>query len=53
MYMLEYTLKFKLDSVWSNVTLPNNLLLNSYFENSTIKLHLLSILNMHANFHAN
>ena len=37
----------------NNVTPLNNLLLNSYFENSTIELHVLSILNMHANFHIN
>ena len=36
-----------------NVTPPNNLLLNSYFENSTVKLHVLYVLNMYANFHAN
>ena len=37
----------------SNVKPPNNLLFNSYFENSTIKLYVLYVLNMHANFHAN
>ena len=34
----------------SNVTTPNNLLLNSYFENLTVGLHILYIFNMHANF---
>ena len=34
--------------------IPNsNLLLNSYFENPTIRLHVLYVLNMHAKFHAN
>ena len=32
---------------------PNNLLLNLYFENPTIGLHVLYVLNMHANFHIN
>ena len=36
-----------------NVTPTNNLLLNSYFENPTVELHVLYVLNMHANFHAN
>ena len=35
----------------SNVTPPNNLLMNFYFENSTVGLHILFVLNMHANFH--
>ena len=34
----------------NNVTPPNNLLLNSYFENLSVEL---CILNMHANFHDN
>ena len=34
----------------SNVTPPNNLLLNSYFKNFTIKLY---VFNMHTNIHAN
>ena len=37
----------------SNVTLPNNLLLNSYFENLTIGLYILYVFNMHANFYTN
>ena len=37
----------------SNVTPPNNLLKNSYFENSTVKLHVLYVLNIHTNFHVN
>ena len=36
-----------------NVTPPNNLLLNAYFENPTVRLHDLSVLNMHANFYVN
>ena len=30
-----------------------HLLLNSYFGNLTVGLHVLSVFNMHANFHAN
>ena len=37
----------------NNFTQSNNLLLNSYFENPTIELHILYVLNMHANFHVN
>ena len=37
----------------SNVTPSNNLLLNLYFENLTIKLHIRYVLNMHANFYDN
>ena len=37
----------------SNDTPLNNLLLNSYFENLIIELHILYILNMDVNFHAN
>ena len=37
----------------SNVKPPNNLLFNSYFENLTIGLHVLYVLNIHSNFHAN
>ena len=37
----------------SNITPHNNLLLNSYFKNPTVELHVLYILNMHANFHVN
>ena len=36
-----------------NVTSPNNLLLNSYFEIKTVGLHVIYGLNMDANFHAN
>ena len=39
--------------ILSNITPPNNLLLNSYFENPIIELHVLYILNIQANFHAN
>ena len=34
----------------SNVTPPNNLLYNSNFENPTIELHVLYVLNIHVNF---
>ena len=37
----------------NNVTPTNNLLMNLYFENSTIGLHVLYVLNMHVNFHTN
>ena len=37
----------------SNITSPNNLLLNSYFKNPTVELYVLYILNMHVNFYAN
>ena len=37
----------------SNVILPNNLLLNSYFGNLTLGLHVLYVLNMHVNFYTN
>ena len=39
--------------ILSNITLPNNLLMNLYFENSTVGLHVLYVLNMHINFHIN
>ena len=32
----------------SNITPLNNLLLNSYFENPTVELHVLYVLNIHA-----
>ena len=39
------------DITLSNVTISNNLLMNLYFDNSTIGLHILFVLNMYANFH--
>ena len=54
--------KFQGDQSWvqvtpgvilSNVIPLNNLLLNSYFENPTVELHVLYVLNMHAKFHTN
>ena len=36
-----------------NATPTNNLLLNSYFENPTIGLQVIYVLNMQADFHAN
>ena len=37
----------------SNVTPPNNLLQHSYFENLTVELYVLYVLNIHANFYLN
>ena len=39
--------------ILNNIKLPNNLLLTSYFENSTIRLYVLYVLNMYTNFHIN
>ena len=39
--------------ILSNVTPLNNLLQNSYFENLTVELYVLYILNIYANFHVN
>ena len=36
-------------AILSNVTPPNNLLMNLYFENLTVELYVLYVLNMHAN----
>ena len=37
----------------NNVTLTNNLLFNLYFENPTVELYVLYVLNIHAKFDAN
>ena len=37
----------------NNVTPSNNLLMNLYFENSIVKLHVLYVLNVHVNIHTN
>ena len=37
----------------SNITPSNDLLLNLYFKNFTVGLHVLYVLNIHANFHNN
>ena len=37
----------------SSITPTNNLLFNLYFKNPTVELHVLYVLNMHANFHIN
>ena len=37
----------------SDVTSLNSFLLNSYFENSTVELHVLYVINIHAKFHVN
>ena len=37
----------------NKVTSPNNLLLNSYFENLTVGLYILYVFNMHVNFYTN
>ena len=42
-----------LDVILSNITPPNNLLLNKYFENPTVELHVIYVLNIHDNFHIN
>ena len=39
--------------ILNNIKLPNNLLLTSYFENSTIRLYVLYVLNMYTNFRIN
>ena len=39
--------------ILNNIKLPDNLLLTSYFENSTIRLYVLYVLNMYTNFHIN
>ena len=52
-YIYIYMVGFKLHITLSNVTPVNNLLLNSYFENSTVELHILYVLNMHTKFHVN
>jgi len=51
----KFTFNYKIFSgvTLNNITPHNNLLLNSYFKNSTVELHVLYILNMHANFHVN
>ena len=37
----------------SDVASLNSFLLNSYFENPTVELHVLYVINIHAKFHAN
>ena len=44
---------FKHNNVLYIITPPNNLLLNSYFKNFTVKLYILYVLNMHTNIHVN
>ena len=39
--------------ILSSVTPLNNLLLNSYFGNLSVGLHVLYVFNMHANFYTN
>ena len=51
-YILDWV-QVTLGVTLNNVTSPNNLLLNSYFENPNVGLYVLYGLNMHANFHAN
>ena len=53
-----YIFIYELDSsyTWCNSKqfyTINDLLLNSYFENLTIGLHILYVFNMHANFYTN
>ena len=52
-YFLEDWVEVTLGITLSNVTPPNNLLLNSYLENFTAELHVLYVLNTHAKFRAN
>ena len=40
-------------AILSNATPSNNLLLNSYFENLTVRLHVLYVFNIHAKFYTN
>ena len=40
------------DVTLKSVTPLNNLLLNSYFQNPTVGLHVLYVINIYANFHA-
>ena len=46
-------IKVTFDIILSNVILPNNLLMNLYFENFIVGLHILYVLNMHVKFHTN
>ena len=46
-------IKVTFNIILSNVTLPNNLLMNLYFENFIVGLHILYVLNMHAKFYTN
>ena len=41
------------DVTLNNITQPNNLLLNLYFKNLTIGLHILHVFNMYVNFYIN
>ena len=51
--MYIYRVGFKLHLTLNNVTTLNNLLLNLYFENLSVELYVLYVLNMYAKFHAN
>ena len=44
---------FNYDVILRNITSPNNLFSNLYFENFIVRLQVLYILHMHAIFHAN
>ena len=46
-------IKVTFNIILSNVTLPNNLLMNLYFENFIVGLHILYVLNMHVKFYTN
>ena len=46
-------IKVTFDIILSNVTLPNNLLMNLYFENFIVRLHILYVLSMNTKFHTN
>ena len=47
MYIYRGWIQVTPDITLSNVTISNNLLMNLYFENSTIELHVLYVLNVH------
>ena len=46
-------IKVTFNIILSNVTLPNNLLMNLYFENFIVRLHILYVLSMNTKFHTN
>ena len=52
-YIYMSWVQITLNVTLNNITPLNNLLLNSCFENPTIELHVLYVLNMHAKFHVN
>ena len=51
--LVPYVYIYNLNITPPNVTPPNYLLMNLYFVNFTVGLHVLCVLNMHAKFHTN